>query len=100
MTGEHVAYLMLPRIWMLGEELRGGDKDAGGAEPALQGMVTAEGFLQVIELAVGLARPSTVTIDAPSTCAANNKHERTARPSTSMVQAPHIPCSQPTWVPV
>ena len=54
MTGEHVAYLMLPRIWMLGEELRGGDKDAGGAEPALQGMVTAEGFLQVIELAAGL----------------------------------------------
>ena len=31
---------------------------------------------------------------------ANIRHDRTGRPSTSTVQAPHTPCSQPTWVPV
>src|SRR3984885_4855583 len=35
----------------------------------------------------------------PSVCAANIRHERTAAPSTITVQAPHTPCSQPTWVP-
>ena len=31
---------------------------------------------------------------------ANIRHERIGWPSTSTVQAPQTPCSQPTWVPV
>ena len=46
------------------------------------------------------ARPSTVVTSAPSACTANSRHERTASPSSSTVQAPHTPCSQPRWVPV
>ena len=30
----------------------------------------------------------------------DTRHERTASPSSSTVQAPHAPCSQPRWVPV
>src|ERR1700722_1257458 len=45
------------------------------------------------------ASPSTVVMLWPSTCAANIRQERTAAPSTITVQAPHTPCSQPTWVP-
>src|SRR5580700_14447 len=45
-------------------------------------------------------RPSTVTTLAPSACTASNRQERTAAPSTSTVQEPQTPCSQPTWVPV
>ena len=45
-------------------------------------------------------RPSTVTTFAPSACTASIRQERTASPLTSTVQAPHTPCSQPTWVPV
>src|ERR1700731_2219094 len=47
-----------------------------------------------------LESPSTVTTLAPSACTASIRQERTAAPSTSTVQAPHTPCSQPTWVPV
>src|SRR5699024_11433278 len=36
----------------------------------------------------------------PSTCTASIRQLRLARPSTSTVQAPHTPCSHPTWVPV
>src|ERR1700734_3308728 len=35
----------------------------------------------------------------PSACAASIRQERTATPSKITVQAPHTPCSQPTWVP-
>src|SRR5262245_47782768 len=37
---------------------------------------------------------------APSTMTANVRHERMGSPSSRTVQAPHTPCSQPTWVPV
>src|SRR6476646_1139598 len=47
-----------------------------------------------------LDRPSTVVILAPSACTARMRQERTASPSTSTVQAPQTPCSQPMWVPV
>ena len=46
------------------------------------------------------ARPSTVRIVAPSACTASVRQARAGAPSISMVQAPHTPCSQPTWVPV
>src|SRR5262245_10604165 len=36
----------------------------------------------------------------PFTCTANIRQARTDRPSTSTVQAPQTPCSQPTCVPV
>ncbi len=37
---------------------------------------------------------------APLACTANSRHERTGSPLNRIVQAPHTPCSQPTWVPV
>src|SRR2546427_7043439 len=45
-------------------------------------------------------RPSMVTSSAPSACTASIRHERAASPLTRIVQAPQMPCSQPTWVPV
>jgi hypothetical protein len=36
----------------------------------------------------------------PSTCTASVRQARCATPSICTVQAPHTPCSQPTWVPV
>ena len=36
----------------------------------------------------------------PSAVTASSRQERTGSPSSSTVQAPHTPCSQPTWVPV
>jgi hypothetical protein len=45
-------------------------------------------------------RPSMVVTAAPSSCAARSRQLRALAPSTSTVQAPHTPCSQPTWVPV
>ncbi len=46
------------------------------------------------------ASPSTVSTSAPSACTASTRHESDGRPSTSTVQAPQAPCSQPTCVPV
>src|SRR6478736_924193 len=46
------------------------------------------------------ARPSTVVITWSWAVTANIRHERIGWPSTRTVQAPHTPCSQPTWVPV
>jgi hypothetical protein len=37
---------------------------------------------------------------APSSCTASSRQLRALSPSTSTVQAPQTPCSQPTWVPV
>ena len=48
----------------------------------------------------GGVRPSIVVTVAPSSCTAKSRQLRALRPSTSTVQAPHTPCSQPTWVPV
>src|SRR5579863_8274113 len=47
-----------------------------------------------------LAKTSTVRICLPSACTANIRQERTGAPSTSTVQAPQTPCSQPICVPV
>src|SRR3989442_759163 len=43
------------------------------------------------------ATPSIVVISMPSACTAKARHDRTATPSNSTVQAPHTPCSQPAW---
>src|SRR6188474_2262359 len=56
MAGEHLAHFVLARLRMLGQKLRRGDQDAGGAEAALQRMMPAEGVLKVIELAVAGAK--------------------------------------------
>ena len=45
-------------------------------------------------------RLSTVSTLQPSACTANIRQERALSPSTSTVQAPQTPCSQPTCVPV
>src|SRR5438552_3847379 len=45
-------------------------------------------------------RPSIVVTAAPSHWAASSRQARALQPSTRTVQAPHTPCSQPTWVPV
>ena len=44
--------------------------------------------------------PSTVVTSCPSTACASTRQERTGTPSTSTVQAPHSPSSQPCLVPV
>src|SRR5712692_4851274 len=46
------------------------------------------------------ANPSTVITSWPLACTANIRHERTLCPSTSTVQEPQAPCSQPRFVPV
>jgi hypothetical protein len=58
-----------------------------------------ERLLERVELGP-FASDSTVSISAPSACTASVRHERAGRPSSSTVQAPQTPCSQPTWVPV
>src|SRR4030042_3624804 len=47
-----------------------------------------------------LARPSIVVTEAPSISTAGKRHELTAFPFTSTVQAPHSPFPQPYLVPV
>ena len=73
----------------------------GRAEAALQAVRIPERLLERMELgpAPG-ASPSTVVSSWPSACTASIRQERTGSPSSSTVQAPHTPCSQPTWVPV
>ena len=50
--------------------------------------------------APSVARPSTVVTSAPSFMTASVRQELIRRPSTSTVQAPHWPWSQPFLVPV
>ena len=77
-----------------------GHQHAGRAEAALQRVMLVERFLQRVHLPRALPSPSTVSTRQPSACTANIRQERTLSPSTSTVQAPQTPCSQPTWVPV
>src|SRR3974390_1346745 len=44
-------------------------------------------------------RPSIVVMAEPSACGAKIRQERTVTPSSSTVQAPQTPCSQPAWAP-
>ena len=46
------------------------------------------------------ANPSTVVTRCPDTDTAKIRQDRTGASSSSTVQAPHTPCSHPTWVPV
>ena len=41
-----------------------------------------------------------VVTSRPSHCAASVRHDTTRLPSSSTVQAPHVPWSQPFFVPV
>lgn len=75
MAGQHLAHLVLARLQMLGEELRCGDKDAGRTETALQGMVTTEGFLQIIELAAGIGQ----SLNRDDRCALDLRGEQQTR---------------------
>src|SRR4051794_5040134 len=53
-----------------------------------------------VSVVASLHRPSTVVISLPAAWTPNIRHERTASPSTRIVQAPQTPCSQPRCVPV
>src|SRR3954447_25822846 len=55
-AGEHLAHLFLGGLRVLGEKLRRGNQNAGRAEAALQRVMAAECFLQVVELAVPAAQ--------------------------------------------
>src|SRR3990172_545268 len=48
----------------------------------------------------GVPIPSTVVTSRPSTVGASTRHEFTGSPSSSTVQAPQFPCSQPNFGPV
>jgi hypothetical protein len=69
------------------------------AVAALERVVVDERLLQRMQRAVR-ARPSMVVTCAPSFMTASVRQELTRRPSTSTVQAPHWPWSQPFLVPV
>ena len=49
---------------------------------------------------VSIDLPTSLVSVCPSACTANIRHDRAVRPFSRIVQAPHTPCSQPTWVPV
>ena len=59
-----------------------------------------EGRLQRVQRVRRSASPSIVVISAPSCMTASVRQELMRRPSTSTVQAPHWPWSQPFLVPV
>ena len=74
-------------------------QETGRAETALQGMLFHEGLLQWMQCILG-AQTFNGFDGMPVGLTANIRQERTDSPSMRIVQAPHIPCSQPTWVPV
>ncbi|MGO8731132.1 MAG: hypothetical protein ACLQK8_31425 [Streptosporangiaceae bacterium] len=70
---------------------RAADEDGGQVPAVLTGAV---------QVPSGLATPSMVVISWPSAWAASIRQERTGSPSSSTVQQPQTPCSQPSRVPV
>ena len=85
---------------ILVEQRLGREQHARRAEPALQAVALAERLLDRVQARRSSASPSTVSTSAPSACTASMRHDSAGRPSTSTVQAPQTPCSQPTCVPV
>ena len=69
------------------------------AVAALEGVVLDERLLQRVQR-VPSASPSIVVTSAPSFMTASVRQELMRLPSTSTVQAPHWPWSQPFFVPV
>ena len=99
-TGQHVTDPRLVRIRFMGQQLRHRHQDPRRAEAALQAVQFMEGLLDRMQGTVG-PRQSFHRADlAPPACTASIRQPRAEQPSTSTVQAPHTPCSQPTWVPV
>ena len=72
---------------------------AGRADAALGGAVAQEGGLQA-RTAVGRPSPSTVVTRRPPRWRPAVRQAQTGLPSSSTVQAPQSPASQPTLVPV
>ena len=73
----------------------------GRAEAALQAVALRERLLHRARASRRRSvSPSTVVISQSTAETANIRQDRIGRPSTSTVQAPQTPCSQPTWVPV
>ena len=71
----------------------------GVQKPHCSALRRDEGLLQVGDLAAS-DTPSMVSTSAPAHCTASMRQPRTVTPSSRTVQAPHTPCSQPTWLPV
>ena len=70
------------------------------AVAALEAVMLDEGRLHRMQLVAGAPSPSMVVISSPSCITASVRQELMRRPSTSTVQAPHWPWSQPFLVPV
>ena len=70
------------------------------AEAALEAVMRDEGGLHRMQAGRRRATPSMVRMSAPSRLTASARQELIRRPSTSTVQAPHWPRSQPFLVPV
>ena len=87
---------MLRGFSIFAQELGGRDQNSSGAEAALQRVMFPECFLQIIEPAARVGQPFYSNNVGSLNLGSENQHERTARPSMSTVQAPQIPCSQPT----
>ena len=92
--------LLLVRPWVLAQEAVQRHQDPGGAKAALQRMISLECRLQNAEP----IRCWREAFHGPDLAAVDLHREREAGarrlPSMLTVQAPHTPCSQPTWVPV
>ena len=101
MSGEGFANLVVGRGRGVAQEGDHAHQDAGRAEAALQRVRLSERRLQGMERAVALGGEAfDCRHCAPSACTANIRQARTGSSSTSTVQAPQTPCSQPTCVPV
>ena len=91
----------LVRLRVLAQEAVERHQDAGGAEAALQRVMAPERLLQTPRAgrptARGLRRCGSRS-RRPARRASGRRAPACRRSAT--VQAPHTPCSQPTWVPV
>ena len=85
-AGDRLADLGVGRVRILVEQRFGGEQDAGRAESALKPVVVPERLLQGMQ-------PFAVD---QSIWIASSRQPRTGSPSSSTVQAPQTPCSQPT----
>ena len=102
-VGVHVlADLRLGRVGRLGQQGRRLHDHAVGAIAALQRLLGDESRLQRDAARPGVPRPSSVTILASCATSALTGvwQERTARPSTCTVQAPHMPLPHPSLGPL
>src|SRR5262249_27151676 len=97
---QDVADLGFGGVRIAGQVIGERHQNARRAEAALQSVMVANACCSGLSVPSGAASDSTVLTSRPSAWTASVRHERVAMPSISTVQAPHTPCSQPTWVPV